>query len=152
MSKVFTLTAVTVKAEFVLHVQFADGANFDVDLRKIIAKSPSLALLTDPAVFKQAKVGEWGGTVTWGSDELELAADNLRARAIEQKGDFSHESMMNWMRRHKLTQNKAAHALGLSRRMLGYYLSGEKAVPRTVALACIGWTHASHDERFALAA
>ncbi|WP_289241611.1 hypothetical protein [Delftia sp.] len=38
-----------------------------------------------------------------------------------------------------MTQQAAAQALDISRRMLGYYLSGEKPVPRTVALACLGW-------------
>ena len=33
----------------------------------------------------------------------------------------------------------AALALGVSRRMLAYYRSGAKPVPRTVALACLGW-------------
>jgi len=43
------------------------------------------------------------------------------------------------MARHGLTQHQAATALGVSRRMLGYYLSGAKPLPRTVALACLGW-------------
>ena len=38
-----------------------------------------------------------------------------------------------------MTLDTAAQALGLSRRMLAYYRSGEKRVPRTVALACLGW-------------
>jgi len=38
-----------------------------------------------------------------------------------------------------LTIDAAAVALGVSRRMLAYYRSGSKPVPRTVALACLGW-------------
>lgn len=152
MSKAFTLVAVKAKAGHVLHLEFEDGAEFDVDLSAIIKRYPTLVALADPAVFKRAKLGAWGGTVTWGTDELEMAADNLRARAVEQAGGFSHEDLLQLMHRHKLTQQQAADVLGLSRRMLGYYLSGEKVVPRTVALACIGWTHAEHDERFQLAA
>ena len=34
---------------------------------------------------------------------------------------------------------RAALALGVSRRTLAYYRSGAKPVPRTVALACLGW-------------
>ena len=49
------------------------------------------------------------------------------------------EHIADWMQRHALTQQAAAQALDISRRMLGYYLSGEKPVPRTVALACLGW-------------
>jgi hypothetical protein len=33
----------------------------------------------------------------------------------------------------------AAEALGLSRRQVAYYASGEHVVPRTVLLACKGW-------------
>lgn len=154
MSKAFTLVTVKAQPRQVLHLGFADGAEFDVDLTAIIHQHPTLAALADPATFKRAKVGEWGGTVTWGTDDLELAADNLRARGVEQAGGFSHEEIVRWMYENQLTQQQAAVALGISRRMLGYYLSGEKPVPRTVALACIGWTQAvaSHDARFALSA
>ena len=38
----------------------------------------------------------------------------------------------------------------MSQRMLAYYRSGEKSVPRTVALACLGWQHWQHDLRFSL--
>jgi hypothetical protein len=43
------------------------------------------------------------------------------------------------MARHKLMLEAAAEALGVSRRMLAYYRSGAKPVPRTVALAMLGW-------------
>ena len=112
-SKAFTLLAVKAKANQVLHLAFADGAEFDVDLSKIIAKHPTIAALADPATFKRAKVAEWKDIVTWGTDDLELAADNLRARAVEQAGGFSHEGIVKWMHQHKLTQIQAAEALGM---------------------------------------
>ena len=40
-----------------------------------------------------------------------------------------------------LTLDDAAEALGLSRRMLAYYRSGAKPVPRVVELAITGWEH-----------
>ena len=44
-------------------------------------------------------------------------------------------------------------ALGVPRRMLTYYRSGSKPVPRSVALACLRWEEAiKHDGGFALAA
>ncbi|MBU2119976.1 MAG: DUF2442 domain-containing protein [Gammaproteobacteria bacterium] len=139
MSKQFTLTAVKAMADQTLALTFADGEQLRVDVKPIIKRHPTLRELASPAVFKRAKVGEWGGSVTWGADDLELAADNLRARAIEQAGGYSHELIFNWMERHDMTLDSAAEALGLSRRMLAYYRSGEKPVPRTVALACLGW-------------
>lgn len=153
MNKQFTLKAVKALAGSVLQLSFADGESMQVDVAPIVKRSPVLAPLLDPAVFKRAKLGEWGGSVTWGTDVLELAADNLRARAIEQAGGFSHEIIMEWMHRHGMKQQAAADALGISRRMLAYYLSGEKPVPRTVALACLGWDTAAErsDPRFILA-
>lgn len=139
-TKQFTLTAAKALADGVLCLTFADGATLRVDTKPIVRKYPSLRELADPATFRSARVGEWGASVQWaGRDDLELAADNLRARAIEQAGGTSHELLYEWMARNRLTLDAAAAALGLSRRMLAYYKSGEKPVPRTVALACLGW-------------
>lgn len=139
-TKQFTITAAKALADGVLSLTFADGETMRVQVAPIVRKHPTLRALADPATFRRVKVGEWGGSVQWaGNDALELAADNLRARAIEQAGGYSHELIMEWMARHGLTLDAAAQALGLSRRMLAYYRSGEKPVPRTVALACLGW-------------
>lgn len=137
--KQFTLTAVQALADGVLALTYADGEQLQVSVLPLIQRHPTLRELATPAVFQRAKLGEWGASVTWGQDALELAADNLRARAVEQAGGTSHETIWNWMARHDLTLDAAAQALGLSRRMLAYYRSGEKPVPRTVALACLGW-------------
>lgn len=140
MSKQFTLTAVKALSDGGLDLIYADGQVLRVDIKPIIKHHPTLRALSIPAVFEQASLGEWGGSVHWGDDgQLELAADNLRARGIEQAGGYSHEVIWNWMARHQMSLDTAAQALGLSRRMLAYYRSGEKPVPRTVALACLGW-------------
>jgi hypothetical protein len=136
----FTLVDVNVVAPSSLRLTYADGEQLTVDLANLIARHATLAPLADPAIFITAAVGEWGGSVIFnGDDSLELAADNLRARAVEQAGGYSHELIWNWMARHKLTLEAAAEALGVSRRMLAYYRSGAKPVPRTVALAMLGW-------------
>lgn len=44
-----------------------------------------------------------------------------------------------WMARPALTLRRAAQALGLSRRTVAYYLSGEQPVPKTVMLATEGY-------------
>lgn len=139
MNKQFTLTAVKALAGGLLQLTYADGEVMQVDIKPLIKQSPVLRPLTEPTLFRRAKLGEWGGSVIWNADVLELAADNLRARAVEQAGGYSHELVIEWMHRHGLTQQAAADALGMSRRMLAYYVSGEKPVPRTVALACLGW-------------
>lgn len=38
-----------------------------------------------------------------------------------------------------MTLDTAAAALGLSRRTIAYYLSGEQPVPKTVMLATVGY-------------
>ena len=136
-----------------LHLTFEDGWQADVDLSGWIANTKLFKPLKDTTLFAQAKVGEWGTSVVWVDDEIDMGADNLRNLAVEQSGHFGHERLVTWMRNHKLTQQQAADALGLSRRMLNYYLSGAKPIPKMVWLACLGWeTPASRDERFALAA
>ena len=61
--------------------------------------------------------------MVWVPDDLEIAADNLRNIAVEQAGGIGHERLFNWMAQHGLTQARAAGAIGISRRMLNYYLS-----------------------------
>lgn len=138
--KQFTLASVKTTPTASLLLSYVDGGQFEVSLVDTILKHPTLERLKDPEVFSSAKVGDHGAAVIWANDDdLELAADNLRARAIEQAGGVSHEFIWNWMARNDLTIDAAAVALGVSRRMLAYYRSGSKPVPRTVALACLGW-------------
>ncbi|GHT88378.1 hypothetical protein AGMMS49960_06550 [Betaproteobacteria bacterium] len=140
MNKHFTLTAVAPVPPVSLKLKFADGHEATVDLTRIIESSPVLAPLNNPAVLACAALGEGGLIVSFGDDDmLELGADNLRARAIEQAGGYSHEFLWNWMAKHSLTLDEAARAIGISRRMLAYYRSGKNPVPKTVALACLGW-------------
>ncbi len=152
--KQFTLSSVKTTPTASLLLRYADDAQFEVNLVDTITQHPSLERLKDPKVFSSAKVGDRGASVIWANDDdLELAADNLRARAVEQAGGVSHEFIWNWMARNDLTLDTAAVALGVSRRMLAYYRSGSKPVPRTVALACLGWEDVVKNDRgYALAA
>ena len=67
-----------------------------------------------------------------GDDELDPGADNLRNLEAEQSGGIGHKRMIEWMLRNDLTQERAADAIGISRRMLNYYVSAEKPIPKTV--------------------
>lgn len=143
------IQSVQAQAPHVLALHFQDGLQASIDLSQTIQQYRSLRPLLDAGVFATAAVGEFGASVIWNnSDALELAADNLRAMAFEQQGYASNRSLIEWMARNGLTLDAAAQELGLSRRMLAYYRSGEKPLPRTVALACKGW----EAERHALAA
>jgi predicted transcriptional regulator len=44
-----------------------------------------------------------------------------------------------WRKPNGLSLALAAEVLGISRRVVAYYESGEHAIPRTVMLACEGW-------------
>lgn len=149
----FTITAVEATQTYGLVLHFADGERLEVSLATMLDRYPALERLKDMEFFCTAAIGDHGATVVWGSsEELDLAADNLRARAIEQAGGVSHEFIWNWMARNGLNLDTAALALGVSRRMLAYYRSGAKPVPRTVALACRGWEDIQRDGPPALAA
>ena len=136
----FIIVNLRAESPSTLVIEYADSNVFRVDLLPTLENHQSLAKLKDWKVFKTAEVINAGRTVQWAKDdELELAADSLRARAVEQTGQFSHEWLWNWMDKHDLTLDKAAEALGISRRVLVYYRSGAKPLPRAVALACFGW-------------
>jgi hypothetical protein len=134
-----TLTHVTPQADGRLSLKFADGYAATVSLHEWAARRPALQRLIDPMLFAKATRDARGGYVVWIEDELEIAADNLRHLAVEQAGGIGHERMHDWMARNALTQVRAAEAIGISRRMLNYYLSGAKPIPKTVWLACLGF-------------
>jgi Protein of unknown function (DUF2442) len=136
----FTIRRVKALGAMRLALDYADGQKFEVDIEPIVKRFKVLKPMLDAKIFKTASVVSGGFAVRWACDDnLELAADNLRARAIEQSGQYSHEFLWNWMHKHEFTLDTAAAALGLSRRMIAYYRSGEKPLPTTVALACHGY-------------
>ena len=141
----FQLTAVKACAACTLRLTYADGKVFKVNLQPWIASTQALHPLKNAARFAKAKRGlggrsvDWAGATDGSAIELDLGADNLRNLAIEQAGGIGHERIWNWLHDTGLTLEQAALALGISRRMLIYYRDGEKPIPRSVWLACLGW-------------
>ena len=131
--------SVETPAPYRMDIIFGDGLALSVNLSETINRIPALAPLKDSKLFSRAHVGEHGLSVTWIADELEMNGDNLRAKAIEQAGGISYERIWDWMHRNSLTLDTAAEALGISRRMLTYYRSGQKPIPKHIWLACVGW-------------
>ena len=111
----FQLTTARALPDGKLHLIYADGQSFEVDLRPWITSTPALRALKDAALFAKAKVGVGGRSVDWIQDELDLGADNLRNLAIEQAGGIGHERIWNWLHDTGLTLEQAALALGISR-------------------------------------
>lgn len=135
----FVLTAVEALPDYRLRLSYADGQTFEVDLNERIFSIVYLTPLRDTALFAQAKLGFAGRSVDWIEDELDLGTDNLRHLAVEQAGGIGHERIWTWLHDTGLTLEQAAEALGISRRMLIYYRDGEKPIPRSIWLACLGW-------------
>lgn len=92
-------------------------------------------LRSNPALFREVQVGEHGADILWPGG-LDMSNDTLWRLAQEQSGaTMRAEEFRRWRERHAYTLDAAARALGLSRRMIAYYESGERPIPRVVALA-----------------
>jgi len=127
----------------VLRVEFMGDRTFDVDLAAFLYTYKVYEPIVDnPELFGQAKVGEWGWDVVWprdGAEELDISAITLWRLALEQAGEaMPRGDFRAWRERQGLSLTGAAKALGLSRRMVAYYDSGERIIPKTVMLACKG--------------
>ena len=108
-----------------------------MDIEFAFRKIPLLSRLLEPKVFAKAHLAGWGHGVEW--FDAELGADNVYAWAKEQAGEVSHQMFDAWMHRNGLSLNTAADALGISRRMVSYYRTAHKSIPRAIWLACLGW-------------
>jgi hypothetical protein len=131
------LTAVEALAPYRLRTNWSTGEVLEVDVEDVLSSIPTLAPILQPEVFARVHIGEWGNSVEWIDEEF--GADNVYAWAKEQAGEVSHQMFGEWMHRNELSLNTAAEALGLSRRMISYYRTAHKAIPRAIWLACLGW-------------
>lgn len=123
----------------VLRVCWKGLAEDRIDLTEWVAGRNSMAPLRKFAAFASAKVGEGGWSVAW-KEGVELDADFLYRLARYQVGDsLAPEAFISWRERNKLSQTKAALALGISVRMVKYYEDGTYLIPKTVCLACLGY-------------
>jgi len=122
-----------------LELEWDDGHGAAVDLGAVIAGHPGLKPIRAAKAFAKAALSEDGWSVEWPGG-VDFGAPQLRRWADEQAGETMRaDDFRAWMEAHALTLDGAASALGLSRRMIAYYASGEKVVPKTVLLATQGW-------------
>ncbi|MGH8190854.1 MAG: DUF2442 domain-containing protein [Rhodanobacteraceae bacterium] len=138
MESLHTIKSITPLPGSILQVRWTDGRAVDLDLRDLLKKSAFKSLRGTN--FQKAQLGEWRHSVKWPS-RVELGADELWRRTLKAEGREDALAFLDWRLRHGLSLSAAAEALGLSRRMVAYYSSGAKPVPRTVLLACAGWEH-----------
>lgn len=128
------LQMVKALAPYRLSTTWSTGEVLEVDVSNVM-RGPDFAEIRKPEVF--CKVHTDGVSIEW--FDTELGPDNVYAWAKEQAGEVSHEMFGGWMYRNKLSLSGAAEALGISRRMVSYYRTAHKAIPRSIWLACLGW-------------
>jgi len=132
------IAGVTPAGDYTLRIRWANGKELPVDLREIVYRLKGLRALRDPSVFARATVAGSGQSVLW-PDDLDIGAARLLELGLEQGGRADAVEFIRWRWRNGLSLTAAAEALGLSRRQIAYYASGEQQVPRYVLLACRGW-------------
>ncbi len=120
---------------------FVDGSRFTVDFAPLLAESPGLAPLRDAACFAEARLIEGEGwAVDWPSVDIQIGADTLWLDAHAQHApDENSRVFYAWRARYGLSLTDAATALGMTRRTISAYGSGQRPIPRHIALACKGW-------------
>lgn len=134
-----TMTAIEPRPGYTLRVTWADGFAGDVDVSEHIRSFAVAAPLLEPERFAGVRIGADGFTADFGGD-LEIPGDMLRLRALEKAGRVMPVAdFRDWRRRNGLSLTAAAEALGVTRRMVAYYESGVRPIPRTIMLACLGW-------------
>jgi Protein of unknown function (DUF2442) len=117
-----------------LRTTWSTGEALEVDVSKLMC-GKAFVEIRKPEVF--CTVHTDGSSIEW--FDTELGPDNVYAWAKEQAGEVSHEMFGAWMLRNALSLSGAAQALGISRRMVSYYRTAAKAIPRAMWLACLGW-------------
>lgn len=126
-----------------------DRRAYRVDLAAELAASPALAPLRDPALFASVRTIDLDTAIAW-ADDLDMCGDHLWRLAHEQAGSLMpRDAFRAWRARHGLSLAAAAEALGVPRRMVAGYDSGERPIPKTVRLACLGWEAAQRPEQAA---
>ncbi|MCC6193573.1 MAG: DUF2442 domain-containing protein [Burkholderiales bacterium] len=139
MSKlIHRIESVRARADMVLEVRYVGGPTVQVDFAELPERFAVFAPLARRAVFKRARVADWGHTLEWpGVDGLD--ADRVLEMALEQQGRADTLAFRRWQDRHGLSLAAAAAAIGMTRRSVSQYRTGARPVPRTVLLALKGW-------------
>lgn len=140
------LTVVAVKAipPATIELALSNGKVLTLDASGIIG-STGYETLADPDCFANVVVSDWGHGIEWPAIDQGLAMETLVRLAREQGGTAFPTAEFNaWMKRNALTLTTAAQALGLSRRTIIYYSTGQKTIPIYIGLACEGWEARNH--------
>jgi hypothetical protein len=133
------ITGVTPVSALVISVAWDDNEMTAIDLAPIIASRTALRPLVQADEFAAVTVSQDGWSLEWPCG-IDFGAPQLRRWADEQAGRIMDPAAFRaWVENHGFTIDAAAAALGLSRRTIAYYLSGEQPISKTVMLATIGY-------------
>ena len=133
------ITGVTPVSASVISVAWDDNEVTAIDLAPIIASRTALRPLVQADEFAAVTVSQDGWSLEWPCG-IDFGAPQLRRWADEQAGRIMDPAAFRaWVESHGFTIDAAAAALGLSRRTIAYYLSGEQPISQTVMLATIGY-------------
>lgn len=137
MQDVAHIQAVTVTGSSRLAVTWGDGSVSDVDLAGWIARGGRrFAALGNALVFAGAKVGLYGGNVTWDDDEGDLTIDSEHLRMLaDHQAPFDAAAAARWQEEMRVSNVEAADLLGVAPSTWAAYKAGA-AVPATVARLC----------------
>ncbi|RLU04709.1 hypothetical protein CS078_21945 [Pseudomonas prosekii] len=146
------LAAVKALSGFRLELTFIDGQQLTLSLSGDLQTYPGLRPLLDNRVFEAAAIGDDGWTVEWADADIQIGADSLYLDALAQNAaDENTRIFIDWRARTGLPLNQAAEALGVSARSISRYSNGREAVPRALALACLGWDSLQQNRTLAAA-
>ena len=132
------LSGVKPAGDYCLRTLWTNGKEMLVNVGEVVTRLKGLRPLRNATVFARASVGPDGFSVTWPGD-LDIGADRLYELALEQNGHADAAQFNRWRWKHGLSLTGAADALGIARRTVAYYSSGDQPVPRSILLACKGW-------------
>jgi DNA-binding XRE family transcriptional regulator len=135
------LTAVEALPGQRLRLAFTDGRIATLSLADDIQRLPGLRPLEDANAFAKATLVEGEGwTVEWPELDIQIGADTLWLEAQAQNApDENTRAFAQWRARNGLSLAAAAQALGMTKRTMSAYSTGERPIPRYIALACKGW-------------
>jgi hypothetical protein len=112
------------------------GRHDVVDLSPLIDTHKFYApLRKNPALFATARIIDDGYAIAWGDGSIDMSAASVERLAEEA---MTGADFCEFLKRHDLTHQAAAAALGRSKRQIEHYLQYEM-LPRMVVLACIGY-------------
>jgi Protein of unknown function (DUF2442) len=132
------ILAVRVLDGLTLELDWNTKETLRIDLASVVRDVTAFAPLQTPAVFGQVHLDDWGHALEW-PNGLDMGADRLYELGREQAGLPTASQFNAWMAQHHLSLTDAANALGMTRRMMAYYRTGSRPIPKVVMLACKGW-------------